>query len=181
MASRITVALLATAGLLCGSLAQAAAPGRYSGVSIGASSINVDGTDFDESDVGFKWFGGVMATPNFGVELAYIFGGTLESSSSLIRSVESNAFTIEAIGQFPLGERFSLFGKAGIAFYNAYVNTRIGAYYSNSDEDFVYGAGGSLALNPKFDVRLEWQRLDFSTSAYKGDFSMLSLGFAYRF
>ncbi|HXR50925.1 MAG TPA: porin family protein [Steroidobacteraceae bacterium] len=181
MASRITVASLAAIGLLAGSLAQAATPGRYSGIAIGATGIDVDSTGFDESDVGFKWFGGIMVTPNIGLELAYIFGGTLDSSSGPVRSVESNAFTIEGVGSIPLGEKFALYAKAGIGFYDAYVATRVGTYYSNSDEDFIYGAGGSLAINKKFELRLEWQQLGFSTSAYKGDFSMLSLGFAYRF
>jgi len=172
---------LAVTGLLAGSLTQAAAPGRYSGIAVGESGIKVDNSGFNESDVGFKWFGGIMVTPNFGLELAYIFGGTLDSSSGPVRSVESNAFTIEGVGSIPLGEKFSLYAKAGIGFYDAYVATRVGAYYSNSDEDFIYGVGGSLALNKKFELRLEWQDLGFSTSAYKGDYSMLSLGFAYRF
>src|SRR5262245_10215027 len=98
MVSRIKVASLATICLLAGSLAQAEGAHRYSGFSVGMTSIDVDNTDFDESDVGFKWFGGLMFNQNFGLELAYIFGGTLESSSSAVRSVETNAFTIEAIG-----------------------------------------------------------------------------------
>ena len=181
MASRIKVASLAAIGLLAGSLTQAATPGRYSGIAIGATGIDVNNTSFDETDVGFKWFGGIMVTPNLGLELAYIFGGTIDASSGPVRAVESNAFTIEAVGSIPLGEKFSLYAKAGIGFYDAYVATRAGGYYSNSDEDFIYGAGGSLAINKKFELRLEWQELGFSTSAYKGDFSVLSLGFAVKF
>ena len=187
MASRITLASLAAIGLLAGTLAPAAEIGRYSGFSVGASEVKVDGVGFNESDVGFKWFGGIMVTPNIGLELAYIFGGTLESSSGPVRSVETNAFTLEGIGSFPLGEKFSLFAKAGIAFYDAYAATRVGSYYSNSDEDFIYGAGGTLSLNPKFELRLEWQQIGFTTdnranaSSFKGDFSMLSLGFAVKF
>jgi OOP family OmpA-OmpF porin len=181
MASRNMVLSVAAIGLLAGSVAHAATPGRYSGIAIGATQIDVNGTSFNESDVGFKWFGGLMATPNFGLELGYIFGGTIDSSSGPVRSVESNAFTIEGVGSIPLGEKFSLYAKAGIGFYDAYVATRAGTYYSNSDEDFIYGVGGSLAFNQKIELRLEWQQLGFSTSAYKGDFSMLSLGFAYRF
>ena len=120
MVSRIKVAAVAALCLFAGSMAQAEGAYRYSGISIGASAIDVDDTDFDESDIGFKWFGGVMVNQNFGFELSYIYGGTINSSSSILRSVESNAFTIEALGQFPVGGKFSLFARAGIAFYDAY-------------------------------------------------------------
>lgn len=181
MVSRIKVASLATICLFAGSLAQAEGPYRYSGISMGATAIDVDGTDFDESDIGFKWFGGVMVTENLGLELAYIYGGTINSSSSALRSVETNAFTLEAIGQIPLGEKFSLFAKAGIAFYDAYAVSRAGFSYANSDEDFTYGVGGNFWVNPKFAVRLEWEQVPFSTNQYDGDFSMLSLGISYKF
>ena len=181
MVSRIKVAAVAALCLFAGSMAQAEGAYRYSGISIGASAIDVDDTDFDESDIGFKWFGGVMVNQNFGFELSYIYGGTINSSSSILRSVESNAFTIEALGQFPVGGKFSLFARAGIAFYDAYAVTRAGLVYGNSDEDFTWSVGGSFWVNPRLGLRLEWQQVPFSTSQYDGDFSMLSLGIAYRF
>src|SRR5262245_18314843 len=120
MVSRIKVASLAAICLAAGSLAQAEGAYRYSGIAMGATAIDVDNTDFDESDICFKWFGILMVTGNIGLELAYIYGGTIDSSSSALRSVETNAFTMEAVGQFPVGEKFSIFAKAGIAFYDAY-------------------------------------------------------------
>jgi len=181
MVSRIKVASLAAVGLLAGSLAQAEGAYRYSGIAMGATAIDVDNTDFDESDIGFKWFGGLMATENFGLELAYIYGGTIDSNSSALRSVETNAFTLEAVAQVPLGEKFSVFAKAGIAFYDAYAISRAGFSYANSDEDFTYGVGGNFWVNPRFALRLEWEQVPFSTSQFDGDFSMLSLGIAYKF
>ena len=181
MVSRIKLAALVAIGLLAASFAQAQDVYRYSGVSLGAAGVDVDNTDFDESDIGFKWFGGIMFHRNLGLELAYVYGGTIDSNSSAVRSVESNAFTIEAIGQVPAGEKFTLFAKVGIGFYDAYAVSRAGFSYANSDEDFTYGLGGAFQLNPKIFLRLEWQQLDFKTSQYKGNFSLLSFGVGYKF
>jgi hypothetical protein len=41
-------------------------------------------------------------------------------------------------------------------------------------------ADGPLA-SPQIFLRLEWQQLDFKTSQYKGNFSLLSFGVGYRF
>jgi OmpA-OmpF porin, OOP family len=179
MFKRIALATLASLGFLTGSAYAAEGMTRYSGIALG--QVGVKAGNFDETDTGYKFFGGLMFNKNFGVELAYMDGaapkGPLLSSSRSQTEISPSAFTIEGIASIPLGEKFAVYGKVGIAFYDVYIQN-IGG---DSGNDIVYGAGLSLGLGKKFELRAEWEQFGFDYANGSGDVSMISLGGVFKF
>jgi OOP family OmpA-OmpF porin len=179
MIKRISVASLAALGLLTGSAFAADGVGRYTGIGIGEVGVNIGDADFDEQDLGYKFFGGYMVTKNFGLELAYFDGATAERSGAAHLEVAPSGFTIEGIAKIPLGQAFAVFGKVGIGFYDAYVSGLV--YSSESGSELIYGAGASVNLGRKFEIRAEWEQLAFNVRNTDGDFTMFTVGGIFKF
>jgi OmpA-OmpF porin, OOP family len=160
-------------------------PGFYVGGAVGEISVEVDEVDFDESDTGFKVFGGYAINPYFAVELAYFDGGTAEETFragpfSASIGVDISGLVASAVGRVPLGDSFALFGKLGFASYEGDVKLRVNgqveAVESGSDEDIAYGVGAELSFGA-FALRAEYEVIDASD----GEINMLWLGGQYRF
>jgi len=174
---RLPVTLLISSALFVAVPAHAADPGFYLGAGIGQMNTQVDdvwdsGFDFDESDVGFKIFGGYRFLPWLAVEGAYVDGGSPEDKvdygdgdrDSL--AIEVKSLVAAAVFSLPLGERFELFLKPGIAYWDAttrlkYSYPSVGLAGSFSEDDdgsaFFLGAGGGYQLGENFGVRLEYE------------------------
>ncbi|MFT3859689.1 MAG: outer membrane beta-barrel protein [Aquabacterium sp.] len=76
--------------LACGmAQAQSNSP-LYIGGTIGQSKISVDFPGFDETDTGYKIYGGYQINPNFALELGYANFG--EASHSFPAKFEADAF-----------------------------------------------------------------------------------------
>jgi OOP family OmpA-OmpF porin len=171
---------LAALGLMATTAALAdVQPGFYAGVGLGQSTIDVGLAD--DSDTSFKVFGGYSFNEHFGVELAYIDGGSVEQRlgpSSV--EVEATGLSALAIGRLPINDLFSVYAKAGLASYDVelkFSDPFLGnGSVKNSDEDLMYGIGAALSFG-QFELRGEYETVDVSD----GDFNLLSLGGVYRF
>jgi OOP family OmpA-OmpF porin len=173
---------LAALALLGATAAQAdVRPGFYGGVSIGSASVEDDDSGFDGDDTGFKLFGGYSFNDNFAVELAYINGGGPDDDFGPINvELEVSGFNASAVGRLPVSETVALFGKLGFASYDVEATARSGGFSASeddSDTDISYGVGASIAINERFDVRVEYEAIDVS----EGAFNLLSVGGSYRF
>jgi OOP family OmpA-OmpF porin len=126
----------------------------YLGASVGENTIEEDnvfaGENFDDSDTGFKGFGGYQFHKNFAVEANYtIFGDTEDTIAGIDTEVEFNTFGISMVGIAPITERIDLFGKLGFAYWDAEVK----AFGLSDDEDgtdLAYGLGLDLTSMSKF-------------------------------
>lgn len=84
---------------------------------------------------------------------------------------------MSALGILPIGERFSVFGRAGFSLMNAKGSARLTlddvsdrASQSSRKSDFMFGAGMEYALGRHFAIRLGWDRyLDVATDNVVGD------------
>lgn len=183
MNKRVALNGLALFGMFAGASALAdVQPGFYAGVGVGKASVELDGTDFDADDTAFKAFGGYRFNPNFAIELAFIDGGKPDErfgTSSV--EVDVEGLNLSAVGRLPLNEVFSVFGKLGLASYDAKWKVRGGntvvATASESDEDLSYGLGTAFNLGAAVELRAEYEAVDVSD----GSFSMLSASGVYRF
>ncbi|OYY61841.1 MAG: hypothetical protein B7Y50_02985 [Hydrogenophilales bacterium 28-61-11] len=99
-------------------------------------------------------------------------------------TVEGEAWTVSALGIFPIGDKFSLFGRLGVNFWNADVSataTTSGASAALSGDDdgtdMVYGVGAAYSFTPNLSVRGEWERYDL----YDTDVDRLSAGISWNF
>jgi len=164
-------------------------PGFYIGASVGDATIEssdtIDGGsfDFDESDTGYKVFGGFMFNDYLGVELGYTdlgspggainFGG-LDGAESI--DAEASGITLQGIGALPLGP-VDVFAKIGMVSYDAELELvdPSGIFSGKVDadgEELAYGVGAILNLGA-FGIRAEYEIWDVGDV---DDVYMISVG-----
>jgi OmpA-OmpF porin, OOP family len=194
MYKRLGLTALAAFALTAALAAQSAEvqPGFYAGASLGTTKINDDGfdaagIDVDDSDTGFKIFGGYSFNKNFAVELSYFDLGEVSGGisdpffGSVDFDVGVSGFNASAVGRLPMSDTFSLFGKLGFASYDVdghiSVNGFGGGSGSNSETDLSYGVGAALSFGGQWEARIEYEAIDVDG----GDANMLSVGAMYRF
>ena len=163
---------IAAIGLMFAAASAAAQTGDlpvvYGGVSIGASKAKGFCTGLpasascDDAAGALKLFGGYQFHRNFAVELG--IGGMGEWSArgpGGVVEVSSGVIEATGLGIVPLGDQFSLFGKAGI--YRANTQVRFNTFTLVGDVDesntgFTAGFGMRFDFTRSFGLRLEWQR-----------------------
>jgi OOP family OmpA-OmpF porin len=176
--------------------AQASA-GGYVGASIADAAVEVDGFeetdvgdlgfDVDESDTGFKVFGGYLVGDFLGFEMAYYDFGTSEGDAVLddgeilspgLAQIEATAWGGFLVGNIPVGP-VGIFAKVGMLSYDAEVEVRavtdgVGVILSDDvqDEDLAYGMGMTLSFGA-FGLRAEYEAVDVSDI---DDVYMISVG-----
>ena len=163
MIKKWLVAALGTAAMVVSAAALAqkqATPGFYVGGEVG--SFEAD----DESDTAFKILGGYQINRNIAAEFAY--GQLLDKGG-----VEITAWELSGIYSFPLGNKFSIFGRLGFAMWDA----DAGAAGSDDGTDLLFGAGVQYDLTNKLGIRGQWTRYDVADE----DADLFSIGLIYRF
>lgn len=178
---KILSAMLLTAGMV-GSVA--AANGFYAGASAGEASIDACGdagalglTACDDSDTGWKIFGGYDLTENFALEAAWAdFGEMTASAPGVTGGIEGEGFVMDVKGTLPVADQFGVFGKVGFIMWDAEGR---GALSGLDDDgtDFAYGVGAQYMLNEQFGIVGEWERFDFDSD----DVDLLSAGVMMKF
>jgi opacity protein-like surface antigen len=97
-----------------------------------------------------------------GLEAGYSsFGTVFESNNNQgVLSQDANAWTLSATGTVPIGDRFGIYGRAGVArFDNETSSTVQGVPVSDDNETKPYfGAGVKMGLTGNFALRAEYQR-----------------------
>jgi len=160
--------------------------GFYAGASVGQSKSDSNvGGSCDDKDTAYRIFGGYKFHPNIAVEGGYAPLG--ETSASVLGgnvTAEANAWDIEGVGSWGLGNNFSVFGKLG--FYNAEVKLGGVASGKKTTTDLLYGLGGQYDFNRNLGLRLEWNRYASvkgpdSVGGDKSDIDVLSVGALWRF
>jgi OOP family OmpA-OmpF porin len=169
----------------------------------GLTPVDVTST-LDDSDTGFGLAGGYQVNRWFAAELAYVDLGditydaagtvtdgvnTLDSDFALEQSAAGPVFSL--LGIAPIGERFSVFGRVGIALMSVDADLDVtidgvsAADSASTDRsNLVYGVGGEFLFNNRFGVRLSWDRYaDVGSEDITGDIDidLISLGLRYNF
>lgn len=195
-ATSVRLAVVA-ACLLGANIAAAAEPNAwYVGGAVGQSSFRsdlsaqinraYDGSGFtvdkagvtDNSDTGWKVYGGWQFHRNAAVELGYLDFGRATTHYEVVVPAQGTAIRdgkyrmsgveLSLVAIAPIGERASVFAKAGALAsklkYSESGVDQFGAPASFSADDdqvrLVWGLGGSVSLTPSVSARLEWQRVE---------------------
>lgn len=186
--------LAVSAHLLAGAFAASQASAQpYLGFSLGQSDIDDEITaglitsgSVDGKDTAWKIFGGYMFHPNFGVEAAYIDLGEVTYSGEFFGSpvtggkVEVSGFNISALGNYPVSEQFSVFGKIGLFIWDAEASDITGgAPFSTKEDgtDISFGLGVGYNFTRNLGIRAEWERFEAS----EADANLISIGLLWRF
>ena len=143
----------------------------------GVSSTMSNGTSL-AGGVGYS-FG-----DNFAVEAAYFNSGTLtysatatNLSTTISTDIKITAMQIAALGNFPINEKFSLFGKLGYSWATTDQTARFGTVTTSTSaqkNSVGYGAGVIYKVSDQFSVRAGWE-------VYASDLSGFSLGAQIKF
>jgi OOP family OmpA-OmpF porin len=184
MHKRLGLTALAALALMAATAAQAdTQPGFYAGAGIGSTKVGDDDlSGVDDSDTGFKIFGGYTFTENWGVEVSYFdFGEASVSAGNSSASVGVTGLSASAVGRLPVNDMFAVYGKLGFASYDVDLDFNNvpgfgSGHLSDSDSDLIYGVGGALSFGGNFEARLEYEALNVD-----GDASMISVSGLFRF
>jgi OOP family OmpA-OmpF porin len=209
----VAAAVVVTGGLLAGQ-AVAAEQGGYVGFAIGQSKAKIDqgdidsafaslglgaSTSVDDTDIGFKVYGGYRFNRNFAIEGGYTDFGKFTSHSVVTSGGsgtgdgEWKAYSIDlsALGILPLNERFSLFGRAGLSLWNMdFTFTAAGpggvgiASESRTGFSPLLGIGATFNFTRQLALRAEFERhfsVGDSDTTGKSDIDLISLGLQVRF
>jgi len=183
MHKRLGLTALAALALMAATAAQAdTQPGFYAGAGIGSTKVGDDDlSGVDDSDTGFKIFGGYTFTENWGVEVSYFdFGEASVSAGNSSASVGITGLSASAVGRLPVNDMFAVYGKLGFASYDVKAKFNVAGFgsgsASDSDSDMIYGIGGAMSFGGNFEARLEYEALNVD-----GDASMISVSGLFRF
>ena len=148
--------------------------GFYAGAGIGL--FGVDEGNFDESDTGFKLFGGWMFNQYVGGEVEYIDGGTVGDNNFGIDSTGINA---SLKGNFPISEQFDVFGKVGYYFWDADIDLtgNSGQEANESGSDLSWGLGAGYNFTDNISIVAEWQWFQIE----EADADFMSASFVWKF
>jgi len=207
--SKLVMQSLATLVLASGSIAAVAADsGWYAGVSLGQTNADVSASGLnsalvsvgatgvvisvDNTDTGWKLFGGYQINKNIGFEAAYVNLGSVTANatyatlagSPLRSKVDVDGFQLSAVGTLPLNDTFAVFGKVGafISKSDGTATSSVGsASASANNTDWTYGLGGNWQFNQNIGLRAEWERFQGLGTSKSGDADLYSLGIVYNF
>ena len=150
----------------------------------------------DDSDTGYRAFGGYLFMPVVGAVVSYVDLGTMKydgpAFGGFTDSLDADAIDISVIAGWAPGsqDHLSFFGTVGMFHFNQdvhYVDDS-GVYdYSDSGWSFSYGAGAeyTIGAEAKWGVHLNYQMFtgvgDEDNSGHEYDRSLIAVGFDYRF
>lgn len=178
-----TVPGLVLAALLLSPLAQADT-GAYVGASFGSSHLDEDfsGLNIDTDANAYRIVGGFQLGDYLGIEAGYQnfgdFSETLDINGFSTRTkVAADGWTLGGTLGLPLNEQFSLYGRAGVFFWDADVEVDGFSINVPEDENPYYGGGAKVDVTSNLSLVGDWTRYELDTI----DSDVISVGFEYRF
>jgi OmpA-OmpF porin, OOP family len=183
MSKRTILAAALIAALVPFAAQSAPEQGFYLGGQVGNASIDED--FLDDDDTSFGAYGGYKFNPYFSLEAAYTNFGSLDGrvtsgTDTVIFGTDPQSLALKAVGSFPIGEQFSLFGNIGLHSWDLdqgsgeNLEDVIG---EDSATDPTYGIGGQFDFASNWSIRGQLQRYEFDDA----DLDEVSLGVHYTF
>ena len=157
--------------------------------SVGLDVLDSSST-LDDSDTGFGFAGGYQLNDHLALEFGYVDLGSIgyratgtvsdgvdQFAAEALLGNSADGAVVSALGILPIGERFSVYGRAGLSLLNADGGARITvdgqsqrASQSSQKSDLMFGVGAEYSLTRHFAIRLAWDRyLDVGTQDVVGD------------
>ncbi|SHH53783.1 outer membrane beta-barrel protein [Massilia sp. CF038] len=155
--NKLFASTLALAAIFSAPLAQAD-DSLYAGATIGQrSSVDLVLYGTRQSDTrqprAFSLRGGYQVNDNVGIEAAYTSFGKHRFASGA--SVDMGALSLAVKGSIALNDKFSVFGKAGVARHTLKLTGTASDNGSDSKARALLGAGVAYRLSEQVDLTLE--------------------------
>ena len=157
-----------------------------------ANGATISSFTVDERDVGYKLFVGKQLNQYFAVEAGYFdlgkFSFNSTGSSSLSGEVNFRGVNVDLVGQVPLSQRFSVFGRVGANYAEAkthFRGNRLFAVTNPNPSERKLNAKAGLGLEYKFSealaLRGEAERYRVNDAVgNRGDVDLFSLSLVYK-
>ena len=165
-------------------MAAQAATDLYIGASLGSAHLdeNIDGVGFDSDANSYRLFGGIQFGDALGIEAGYLDFGEFSETIDIggipsSTEISGDGWTLGGTLAAPLGDRFAIFGRAGVFFWDADVVVDGFSIDTPGDENPYYGGGLRLDFSEQFSLTGDWTRYELD----EVDTDVISLGFQYRF
>lgn len=172
----------------------------YGGASVGQSKAKDIVCDLDitcssdDTDTGWKIYGGYQFNPNGAIEFGYVdlgkakISGTDSFLGATSASWETTGLTAALVGSMPVGQNVGLIGKLGLFNWDLDLNVSSSVFGSGSESasgtDLTFGLGLKVDLSKMTGIRVEWERFkdvgDNNTTG-QSDVDLLSVGFVFKF
>lgn len=160
-----------------------------------AGGYTTTGMSSDEKDVGYKLFAGYQLNRYLSFETGYFDLGSFNFTAdtlplgTLNGALKVRGINFDIVGSIPLGESFSLFGRAGVNyaltkdnFYGTGLVNVSNPNPSKREANLKLGIGMQYAINDAWAIRLEDERYHVNDAVgNRGDIDLVSLGVIYRF
>ena len=149
----------------------------------------------DDSDTGYKLFGGYQFNRNFAIEDGYFdlgkfsYSATTMPAGTLDGQMKLRGINVDLLGFIPFSEKFSAFGRVGVNYAEAKdrfsgtgaVNV-LSPYADERDTNLKLGAGVQYAFTDALAMRIEGERYRINDAVgNNGDVDLVSIGLVYRF
>ena len=187
-------------------LASATDDGWYGGIGIGQSRAKINDDKIrsqlggtadisdDDTDIGYRIFGGRKFNKHFAVEAGYFnlgkFGfNATAPTGTLNGTAKFQGLNLDAVGILPLTEKWSALGRLGLTYTEAKDTfgttgtvSVANANPSKSEANYKMGLGLQYDLTRALGLRGEWERYRVNDAiGNKGDVDMLIVGLIYTF
>jgi OOP family OmpA-OmpF porin len=152
--------------------------------SIGSAELSedFDGFDVDTSSTAYRITAGWRFSDYLAIEAGYHNFGKFEQTFDIAGtpteiSLKADGFTFGGVGSLPLGDRFALFARAGVFFWDGDADINSVTQATPEDTNLYLGAGARLALNERLSLTADGSRYDLDDTSS----IVFSVGFDIRF
>ncbi len=163
-------------------------------VDIGDYELESVSTDLDDTDFGYRVFGGWRFNEYFAVGASYVDLGELEASGNsptepnFTDEIEADGYEAWVAGTWPLTKRFSLVGTVGVFSWDQEVtySDDFGPWSGDTDgTDMTYGIGANYAITDRLGVHAAYHWYpdigDLEETGHKNDRDFYGVGFTWLF
>lgn len=171
---------------------------------LGITGVTGDEGKCEDTDIGWKIYGGLTLGDYLGLEIGYVLlGEALVENADLTLTTRGGdvvfdgdfgfehdgSYFIAAMGRYPATDNISVFAKGGFHFWevsgiNEGTITVDGTpvrIIGDDDTDLFYGIGAQLMISDGLGIRTEWERFEFDGDIYEDKVDLLSVGAFYAF
>lgn len=166
----VAVALLSAAA----SIPAHADSGAYAGIKAGSTSVGFNALS-KSSDTAYGVLVGYQYNRNLAVEGEYTDLGRFTTAAGV--TGKSDAWGLSAMGILPLENKFSLYGKLGVARSGTSTSDATG----NNRTAATYGLGGQFDATPMIGLRLGWERYGVGMIGQNAEDDLYSLAAMFKF
>lgn len=181
---KIQSILIATALAVLMPMTTFADNGFFINASAGSAELSedFDGFDVDADSTAYRITAGWRFSDYLAVEGGYHNFGNFDQTFNIEGtptevSLKADGFTFGGVGSLPLGDRFALFARAGVFFWDGDADINSVTQASPEDTNLYLGAGVRLALSERLSLTADGSNYDLDDTSS----TVLSIGIDLRF